>query len=584
MSLSSAVNVLKNLFKTIFELDRSVIIRFYIAIVISIIGLVCSAVTPLFLREIINSIESENILFYSILFLFINYGLVWTIGQIMSTIVCLIWQGPSNKIANRICEKTLSHILKFPIDFYSKNDSRIAISSIEKTFQIIPSIFSSITIYVIPSIGEMLFTLVVFFYTYSFKYGLLLVVLFLGFIFMTIYSVHIVREVDKDYHKKLQNLSIHVSEVINNFETVKSFSAEEYEASTVRKLLSKFEVTAKKRSFYLDGAQVLQTLLSGLILISFTCLSGYAVIKGEMKPGDFVMINSYFIQFAIPITWLGYTFAELYRSISSLSETFKIQQTVVPKKPEGKDIVFDENKTGIYFKNISLFSDEKTKILNNISFEIESGKRLAIVGASGSGKSTCIRLLLRLIESSNGEIFIGDNNIKEISQCSLLNQISIVLQDIAIFYGTIKENIIYNAKDISDERLNEIIKLTDLEKFINSLPNGVDTNTEDIILSGGEKQRIALARALIRDPKIFIFDEPTSALDNHTEAELKENIEIATKNKTTIMISHRLPIIINFDTIIVLKNGKIVEKGNHQELIEKNGIYAHLWNEQTCSV
>lgn len=583
MSLSSAVNVLKNLFKTIFELDKSIIIRFYLAIAISIIGLVCSAITPLFLREIINSLESENILFYSILFLLISYGLVWTIGQIMSTIVCLIWQAPSNKIANRICEKTLAHILKFPIDFYSKNDSRIAISSIEKTFQIIPSIFSSIIIYVIPSIGEMIFTLIIFFYTYSFKYGLLLVLLFLGFIFMTIYSVHIVREVDKDYHKKLQNLSIHVSEVINNFETVKSFSAEEYETNSVKKMLSKFEITSKKRSFYLDGAQVLQTLLSGLILISFTCLSGYAVCNGKMKAGDFVMINSYFIQFAIPITWLGYTFAELYRSISSLSETFKIQQTIVPKKPEGKDIIFEDNKTGIFFKNISLISDEK-KILNNVSFEIESGKRLAIVGASGSGKSTCIRLLLRLIESYDGEIFIGDNNIKEINQSCLLNQISIVLQDAAIFYGTIRENIIYNAKNISDERLNEIIELTKLEKLINSLPNGIDTNIEDIILSGGEKQRITLARALIRNPKIFIFDEPTSALDNHNEIELKESIEILTKDKTTIMISHRLPIIIDFDLIIVFKNGKIVEKGNHKELIEKNGIYANLWNEQICSV
>lgn len=583
MSLSSAVNVLKNLFKTIFELDKSIIIRFYLAIAISIIGLVCSAMTPLFLREIINSLESENILFYSILFLLISYGLVWTIGQIMSTIVCLIWQAPSNKIANRICEKTLAHILKFPIDFYSKNDSRIAISSIEKTFQIIPSIFSSIIIYVIPSIGEMIFTLIIFFYTYSFKYGLLLVLLFLGFIFMTIYSVHIVREVDKDYHKKLQNLSIHVSEVINNFETVKSFSAEEYETNSVKKMLSKFEITSKKRSFYLDGAQVLQTLLSGLILISFTCLSGYAVCNGKMKAGDFVMINSYFIQFAIPITWLGYTFAELYRSISSLSETFKIQQTIVPKKPEGKDMIFEDNKTGIFFKNISLISDEK-KILNNVSFEIESGKRLAIVGASGSGKSTCIRLLLRLIESYDGEIFIGDNNIKEINQSCLLNQISIVLQDAAIFYGTIRENIIYNTKNISDERLNEIIKLTKLEKLINSLPNGIDTNIEDIILSGGEKQRITLARALIRNPKIFIFDEPTSALDNHNEIELKESIEILTKGKTTIMISHRLPIIIDFDLIIVFKNGKIVEKGNHKELIEKNGIYANLWNEQICSV
>lgn len=585
MSLYSIATVFRKLFLTIFELPKNFIRRFYLVIIILLFGLFCTGITPLLLIDSLNIISEnyESKTIFSIFFLLIAYSVVWTLSQITCVIVWLIWQRPSNRIASLICEKTLSKILEFPLQFYSTHESRNAITSIEKTFQMIPSIFSNVIIHVIPSITEMILSLGIFFYLYGFYYGMLLVVLFLGFILLTIFSVFMAKKIDSSYHTKLDNLSIHVSEIINNFEIVKAFSAEKYEIDTIKKHLLGFEHISKKRSFYLDGAQIMQTFFCGIILMIFTCSSGYSVYKGVMTPGDFILINTYFIQFAIPITFLGYIFSEVYKDISSLSSTFKLHDLKLDQIKSGDIKHIDKDNFSLKFSNVSVNCSEGHCILNNISFKIKNGQRLGLIGTSGSGKSTCIRLLLKLIEECTGSIEIGENNIKDIDTNYLRNNIGIVLQDNILFYGTIKENIIYNSENISNARLKEAIEIAGLTNFVNKLELGVNTSIEGINLSGGEKQKIAIARAVLREPNIYILDEPTSALDSQTELEVLNHINEVTKNKTTVIVTHKLLLVQNADCIIVLKEGKIIQVGTHDELMNKNGLYKNLWQQQ-CQI
>lgn len=577
------IDVIIKLFSYIKQLDRKLKIRLCFAFLVLLIGITAGTLSPIILRHIINNLNQNDSLLLGILFLTIGYGIAWTINQVAVPIVWLLSQRPADRIASMICERIFAHIQKLPPMFFVTEDSRKPITSIERTFQTIPTIFSSLIIYCLPSASELIIAFCIFIYMYGFIYGLLLFSLIAAFVFASIYITIKVKPTDKQYHDNLDQLNHHISEAIFNHETIMLFACEEYENKKLHKHLHNFEEISTKRAILLDGIQAIQTCTCGFILGIFTVLSAYSVYNGTLKAGDFVLINSYLMQFMTPLTYLGYVYSSIYRGLSNLSQTFELEKLQIPTYPDAKYINLE--KTDIEFNNINFEQQNRKGILKNISFTLPSEKKIALVGDSGSGKSTCIKLLLRLFEPSNGEIKIGGISLKNIHPESLRKQIGIVPQEPTLFQGSLLENIAYGKINSTEDEILDVIKKVQLKKLIERLPDGIYTSLSEnaIQISGGEKQRIALARAILKDPKIFIFDEATSALDVHTEQEIFKNIEEITLNKTALFITHRLSMALLADIILVLKHGEIIEKGSHEELINKQGAYAKLWQEQ-CKI
>jgi len=369
---------------------------------------------------------------------------------------------------------------------------------------------------------------------------------------------------------------------ISQIEVIKTYGGYDFEYEKMKLILNDFFSVSIKRTFQLDKAQAYQIISCGITLLTISVLTFFAMINKKISVGDFVILNNYFIQFTIPITFLGYIFAELYKNFILLKKSFSI----LNKKEDVDGLVFLFNKKftpSIVFRDVVLEFDEEKKVLDCISFDLNPKEKIAIIGSSGSGKSSCLKLIMKLYSFQKGNIFIGGQNIQSISNQELYKYITVVPQQSYIFAGSIRDNICYNQKNITDEKIMLILKKIKLFDKINSLEHGLDTLLENIDCSGGEKQRISIARALVRDPQIFLFDEITASLDTKIEADIKEYLDEILIDKTAIYVTHRLLFARDADKIILLKDGKIKAIGKHDDLIINSIEYQKLYNEQ-CGI
>ena len=301
-----------------------------------------------------------------------------------------------------------------------------------------------------------------------------------------------------------------------------------------------------------------------------------------MSIGDFIIINTYLIQLAIPLNFIGFVYWQIKQSLVDMENMFELlnEKTEVNDLPSSKDLVI--KNASIKFENVSFNYDHKRKIIKNISLDILPNQTLAIVGPTGAGKSTISKIFFRFYNLDSGNILIDDQNISQVTQNSLRKQIAVVPQDTVLFNDTIYYNIAYGNPDVNYSEVIQVSKMAQLHNFIETLPEGYKTivGERGLKLSGGEKQRVAIARALLKKPKIFFFDEATSSLDTKTEKEIQKNLEDVSKNITTIVIAHRLSTVVNADMIAVINKGEIVERGNHNQLLSLNGLYASMWKQQ----
>ena len=317
-------------------------------------------------------------------------------------------------------------------------------------------------------------------------------------------------------------------------------------------------------------------------------LAAYEVTEGNMTLGDFVLINAFMMQLFIPLNFLGFVYREIRGALANIERMFGLLDKVpaIQNTPQASDIV--PTKGELSFNHICFNYDERP-ILKDVSFTIPAGKKVAVVGESGAGKSTLIKLLFRFYDVDNGSVTIDGQDIKQLTQQALRQSIAIVPQDTVLFNDTIYNNILYGRPSASDDELREAVKLANLTDFIESLPNQWQTKVGErgLKLSGGEKQRVSIARAILKSAPILVFDEATSSLDSKSEQAILTALKIAEKGHTSLVVAHRLSTIIDADKIVVLSQGKIAEQGTHQDLLEQNGVYAKLWriqNEQTITL
>ena len=367
-----------------------------------------------------------------------------------------------------------------------------------------------------------------------------------------------------------------------NYETVKYFGNEAHEERRFDASMRGYEDAAVFSTVSLSAVNVGQGAIIAIGLALLMIMAGNGVVDGDMTIGDFVLVNTYLIQLYLPLNFLGFVYRTIRQSLTDMEDMFDLLNVNLEIEDHVNAPPLDVDRGEIAFEHVEFSYDERRPILKDVTFTVPSGKTVAIVGPSGAGKSTISRLLFRFYDVMGGEIKIDDQDVRDVEQLSLRDAIGIVPQDTVLFNDTVFYNIAYGRTDATREEVEAAAKMARIHDFIEGLPDGYEAMVGErgLKLSGGEKQRVAIARTILKNPSILLFDEATSALDTHTEREIQVSLREVSRNRTTLIIAHRLSTVVHADEIIVLSEGTILERGTHAELLSKGRQYAEMWHQQ----
>jgi ATP-binding cassette, subfamily B, heavy metal transporter len=482
----------------------------------------------------------------------------------------------------RLALLTFEHMHLLSLRFHLERKTGGLTRTLERGRNAIETIVRMLLLQLLPTVVEVVLVAWVLFFHFDWRYVivvLLTVALYVGFTFYaTEWRIGIRRkmnESDTDANAK-------AIDSLLNYETVKYFSAEEREAKRYDRSMARYEDASVKAYTSLAVLNAGQAIVFSIGLAAAMVLCAYGIESGRNTVGDFVMINAMMIQLYQPLNFMGLVYREIKQAVIDIEIMFSI----LARRPEIEDRRGAEPlkvRAGtIRFENVSFAYEPERSILNGVSFEVEAGRTVAMVGPSGAGKSTISRLLFRFYDVTGGRILIDGQDIRGVTQNSLRAAIGMVPQDTVLFNDTIRYNIRYGRWDASNAEVEEAARLAQIDGFIRLAPKGYDTEVGErgLKLSGGEKQRVAIARTILKAPPILLLDEATSALDSHTERDIQEALDRVARNRTTLVIAHRLSTIVGADEILVLDRGTIVERGTHNELLARGGLYASMWNRQ----
>jgi ABC-type transport system involved in Fe-S cluster assembly fused permease/ATPase subunit len=434
----------------------------------------------------------------------------------------------------------------------------------------------------VPTIVEVSLLMAVLLWKFDWRYVVVTMITVVVFMYYTYKATEWRIEIRRKMNDSDTEANTKAIDSLLNYETVKYFSAEEREATRYDRSMERYEKASVKTYTSLAVLNTGQAIIftAGLTATMLMCAIG--VRGGKNTVGDFVMVNAMMIQLYQPLNFMGMVYREIKQAVIDIEKMFG----VLSWKPEVKDIPGAKpllvTSGNVRFDDVRFSYDPERPILKGLSFEVPAGKTVAIVGPSGAGKSTISRLLFRLYDVSSGKILIDGQDIQKVTQASLRASIGMVPQDTVLFNDTIRYNIRYGRWDASDAEVEQAAQLAQIDGFIRMSPKGYETQVGErgLKLSGGEKQRVAIARTVLKGPPILVLDEATSALDSHTEHEIQEALERVSRNRTSLVIAHRLSTIVGADEIIVLDQGRIAERGTHTQLLATGGLYASMWNRQ----
>ncbi len=537
---------------------------------------------PLVLKEIVDGLDTSRGELVLPFVLLIAYGGLRLTSSLFNELRDAIFARVRYHAMRGISRRVLKHLYSLSLKFHLDRKTGGITRDLDRGTTSLSSILNYLVFNIIPTAAEFTLVAIILLGKYEPRFAIVTfftVAIYIGFtLAVTNWRMHFRHEMNA--HESEANSA--AVDGLLNYETVKYFTNENYELGKYDGTLEKWEIAAVKSQ---TSMSILNFGQGAVIAIGITFMMVYAaqgVVSGVMTLGDLVLVNAMMLQLFLPLNFLGIIYRALKYSLADMDMMLRLLDT----KQEIKDVddakVLNVSHARVNFNNVSFSYNENRQILDKVSFEIPPNHKVAIVGPSGAGKSTLARLLFRFYAPSSGSILIDEQDISEATQESLRQSIGIVPQDTVLFNDTIDHNIRYANLDATDEDIRRAAKMANIHDFVESLPDKYETvvGERGLKLSGGEKQRVAIARVILKNPKILVFDEATSSLDSHSEQQILSSLKQAAEKHTTLVIAHRLSTIIDADNIIVLDKGKVVEQGTHKQLLDVNGLYAHLWKLQ----
>ena len=559
--------------------------RVLIAMAALLLSKLIAVYTPIIYRDAVNALSGEGVsdLLLGAVGLTVAYGMarIFTSGfqQLRDGVFAAVAQRALRKLAL----ETFTHIHRLSMRYHITRKTGGLSRIIERGVKGVDFLLRFLLFSVGPLILELLLVAGIFFFLFDVWYLAVVVgtiALYVWFTFtVTEWRVKLRREMndrDTDANQK-------AIDSLLNFETVKYFGAERREGQRYDAAMEGYEAAAIKTASSLAFLNFGQAFLITMGLIAVMVMAALGVQNGDLTVGDFVMVNAYMIQITLPLNFLGTVYREIRQSLVDMGEMFDLlgQPAEIQDKPEATPI--EVSNGTVVLENVHFGYDSARPILKGVSLKVGAGETIAIVGPSGSGKSTIGRLLFRFYDVSEGRLSIDGQDVRDVTQESLHGVIGVVPQDTVLFNDTIRYNIAYGRDGASEEEIVAAAKAAQIHDFIAALPNGYDTAVGErgLKLSGGEKQRVGIARTLLKDPPVLLLDEATSALDTETEREIQSALRKAGEGRTVITIAHRLSTISDADLIVVLEDGEVAEQGTHEALLKRKGRYASLWARQS---
>ena len=534
---------------------------------------------PLIMKEVVDRLEGASQIVAVPVALLATYGILRFSATLFAELRDVVFVPVTQRAIRRLALGVFRHLHSLSLRFHLERQTGGMTRDIERGTRGISTLLSYLIFSIIPVILEFALVAAVLIAKFDWRFAAVTlgaVILYIAFtVSVTEWRMAIRRQAN-ELDSKANTRAI---DSLLNYETVKYFGNEEFEARRYDENLRKYETAAVKNEASLGLLNIGQSLVIAIAVTALMLLVAQGVANRSFTLGDLVLVNGLLIQLYIPLNFLGMVYREIKQALLDLDRMFKLltEHREVDDQPGA--IELPAGPANVEFRHVDFHYERARQILFDVSFAIPAGHRVAVVGHSGSGKSTLARLLYRFYDASSGALVINGADIREVKQASVRAAIGIVPQDTVLFNDTIFYNIRYGRPEASDAEVHEAARAAHIHDFIVTLPAGYETMVGErgLKLSGGEKQRVAIARALLKNPRILIFDEATSALDSRAEKAIQAELERISEGRTTLVIAHRLSTVMDANQILVLQNGRIVERGSHQQLLDAQGEYARMW-------
>ena len=557
-------------------------VRVVLALVFLLAGKLVNIYVPLLYKHAVDALSPANPVVVVPASLIIAYGVARVMAQGFNELRNAVFAKVSQRAIRRLALSAFRHVHSLSLRFHLERRTGGLARAVERGTAGIEFLLTFMLFNVVPTIFEILLVCGILWRLFNWTFAAVTfttICVYIAFTFsITDWRVRFRR----DMNERNTEANTKAVDGLLNFETVKYFANEEHEARRYDAALQAYERAAVKSETTLTLLNLGQGTIIAVGLVGVMTLAGEGVSAGQMTVGDFVMVNAYLIQLYTPLNFLGMVYRNIKQSLTDLEQMISLLavKPEIEDRPGAPALVV--GRGGLAFRRVDFRYDVRRPILTDVDFRVPPGATVAIVGPSGAGKSTIARLVFRFYDVDAGAIEIDGQNIRDVTQDSLRRAIGVVPQDTVLFNDTIYYNIEYGRPGAPRHQVEEAARLARIHDFVTTLPDGYDTMVGErgLKLSGGEKQRVAIARVILKAPKILIFDEATSALDTKTEREIQTSLAEVSAGRTTLVIAHRLSTIVDADEILVLESGRIVERGHHAELLRRRGIYATMWARQ----
>ncbi len=559
--------------------------RIFLAVLCLVGAKLASVGLPFILKHIVDNLDAVKeapTVAVIPLALLVAYGAARFASVLFGELRDTIFGRVTERAMRRIGLRVFRHIHSLDLDFHLNRRTGGLSRDIERGTNGISFLLRFMVFNIIPTLIEIGMIAVILTVQYNAWFALIVLIAVGAYIAFSVFATEFRTKFVRQVNQAESETSTRAVDSLLNYETVKYFTNENYEAEHYDKELAGWEKARQKNRlslFFLNGGQA---LIIAAAMSSAMILAASQVVQRNMTLGDFVLINAFMMQIFMPLNFLGFVYREMKGSMANIERMFELLHTPAKVIDDEDASPLQVSQGTIEFKNVSFSYTPERPIIKDVSFRVNSKEKVALVGSSGSGKSTLFKLLFRFYDVSSGEITIDGQSVVDVSQHSLRSAIGVVPQDTVLFNMSIMENIRYGRISASDDEVKQAIRMAHLDDFIAQLPQGGDTvvGERGLKLSGGEKQRVSIARAILKRPKIMVFDEATSSLDSKSEQGILQAIKEISHEQTTLVIAHRLSTISDADKIIVLDQGQVIEQGTHQHLMQAKGKYAQMWQIQ----